>query len=144
MTVQTITSTAELRSICDELKGHDYITVDTEFMRTTTFFAQLCLVQIASENNSWIIDPLANGIDLTPLYDLMDGGPIKVFHAARQDLEIFYQAMGKVPHPIFDSQVAAMVCGYGDSVGYETRVKSIARQANVSFLMPCQMSPICV
>ena len=129
MTLTPITKTSELEALVQKLKSSDYLTIDTEFLRTTTFFAKLCLIQVANDECSHIIDPLAEGIDLTSFYELMDGGPIKVFHACRQDLEIFYHAMGKVPHPIFDSQVAAMVCGYGDSAGYETLVKSIARES---------------
>lgn len=129
MTITPITKTEDLIKLVDSLKNSQYITIDTEFLRTTTFFAKLCLIQVANDEGAHIIDPLANGLDLSCFYELMDGGPIKVFHASRQDLEIFYHAMGKVPSPIFDTQVAAMVCGYGDSAGYETLVKAIARES---------------
>lgn len=129
MTITPITTTDALNKAVEELKKSDYFTIDTEFLRTTTFFAKLCLIQVANDSVEYIIDPLAHNMDLTKFYELLDGGPIKVFHASRQDLEIFYHAMGKVPSPIFDTQVAAMVCGYGDSAGYETLVKAIARKS---------------
>lgn len=128
MTIHQITTTSALRDICARMNKSEYITIDTEFLRKTTYYAKLCLIQIADQNEAHIIDPLAHGIDLQPFYDLMDGGPMKVIHAARQDLEIFLHADGRLPHPIFDTQVAAMVCGYGDSVGYETLVKSISNE----------------
>lgn len=128
MTITPITNTDDLVKLVEKLKLSQYITIDTEFLRTTTFFAKLCLIQVANDEGAHIIDPLAEGLDLSSFYELMDGGPIKVFHASRQDLEIFYHVMGKVPSPIFDTQVAAMVCGYGDSAGYETLVKSIAKE----------------
>jgi ribonuclease D len=128
MTIHPITSTSALKDVCARMKKSEYIAIDTEFLRKTTYYAKLCLVQIADENEAHIIDPLAEGIELEAFYDLMDGGPMKVIHAARQDLEIFLHADGRLPNPIFDTQVAAMVCGYGDSVGYETLAKSIAGQ----------------
>ncbi len=100
-----------------------FVTVDTEFMRENTFWAQLCLIQMAGPGEAAIIDPLADGIDLEPFYRLMaDERVVKVFHAARQDIEIFVKHSGAVPHPIFDSQIAAMVCGYGDQVSYDQLV----------------------
>ncbi len=112
-----------------------YVTIDTEFMRERTYWPHLCLVQLAmpldesGTENAVLIDPMV-GLDLTPLFDLMKNRSVlKVFHAARQDIEIFVNLMGEVPSPIFDTQVAAMVCGYGDQAGYETLVKSIAGQA---------------
>ena len=122
-----ITTTQQLTDFCSRQQGADFITVDTEFMRERTFWPKLCLVQIGGASESVAIDPLAEGIDLTPLFDLMDDTKIlKVFHAARQDVEIFYNLTGRVPIPMFDTQVAAMVCGYGESVSYETLAASLA------------------
>ncbi|MDP6706114.1 MAG: ribonuclease D, partial [Alphaproteobacteria bacterium] len=104
------------------------ITVDTEFLRDRTFWPKLCLLQFATPEEARAVDPLADGIDLTPIFEVLrDSRVTKVFHAARQDLEIFYHQMGEVPGPIFDTQLAAMVAGYGDSVGYETLVNKIAK-----------------
>lgn len=123
-----ISDTAALAEFCHSLAGSAYITVDTEFMRERTYWARLCLVQVASAERAVAIDPLAAGIDLTPLFDVLATPDIvKVFHAARQDLEIFHQLMGKLPAPVFDTQVAAMVCGFGDQVGYETLVAKLAK-----------------
>lgn len=122
--IKTITSTDELSAVCGRFAKHDYVTVDTEFVRETTFWPDLALVQVASDEEAVLIDPLADGIDLTPLFDLMfDESVLKVFHAARQDLEIFFKLTGKVPGPLFDTQVAAMVCGFGDSIAYDQLVK---------------------
>lgn len=126
MSLQTITTTAALAEVCARFATHNYVTVDTEFVRETTFWPDLCMVQVASDDEAVLIDPLADGIDLTPLHDLMaDISVIKVFHAARQDVEIFFKLSGKVPEPMFDSQVAAMVCGFGDSIAYDQLVKRI-------------------
>ncbi len=123
-----ITDTADLDAFCRRLKGAEFVTVDTEFMREKTYWPQLCLVQVGGPDEARAIDPLAEGIDLTPLFDLMrDTSSLKVFHAARQDLEIFYNLMGDFPTPLFDTQVAAMVCGFGDSVGYETLATKLAK-----------------
>jgi len=123
-----ITTTGALTELCDRLGAGDYITIDTEFMRETTFWPKLCLVQIAGSDEAAIIDTLAEGVDLAPLGGLLaDPSVVKVFHAARQDIEIFYHLFGRVPAPLFDSQVAAMVCGFGDSVGYETLVARVAK-----------------
>ncbi len=122
-----ITDTAALKAFCERLTGADFITVDTEFMRETTYWAKLCLVQVAGPDEAYCIDPLAPGINLKPLYDLFaDPSVLKVFHAGRQDLEIFYTATGEVPAPVFDTQIAAMVCGFGDQVGYEALVSRLA------------------
>jgi len=122
-----ITDSAEVAAFCDRLKGEPYVTIDTEFMRERTYYAQLCLIQIAGRDEAAAIDPLAKGIDLEPVFELMaDESMLKVFHAARQDLEIFYHLTGRVPHPVFDTQVAAMVCGHGDQVGYEAIVRKVA------------------
>jgi len=122
-----ITDTATLTAFCDSLKGAEFVTVDTEFMRETTYWAKLCLVQIGGPDEARCIDPLAPDINLKPLYNLMaDHSILKVFHAGRQDLEIFFNAMGEVPAPVFDTQIAAMVCGFGDQVGYEALVSKLA------------------
>lgn len=130
--MEPITDTEELRALCEKLRQFEYVTVDTEFMRDSTYWPQLCLVQLAgpeTSDNGAAVDPLAEGIDLTPLFDLMqDESVVKVFHAARQDIEIFVHLSGKVPHPVFDTQVAAMVLGYGDQVGYETLVNKVVRK----------------
>ena len=129
MPVQTITTTPQLQALCDRLAQHSYVTVDTEFLREKTYYPKLCLIQVASDDESAIIDPLVDGIDLSPFWDLMDNGNVtKVFHAARQDLEIFYQLMERLPKNLFDTQIAAMVCGFGEQVGYETLVQKIAKQ----------------
>jgi ribonuclease D len=121
-----ITTTSALAAFCDSLNGADFVTIDTEFMRERTYYARLCLVQLGGPDRAVAIDPLAEGIDLSPLFDLLANPEIlKVFHAARQDIEIFVNLTGRVPCPIFDTQIAAMVCGYGDSVGYETLTGSL-------------------
>jgi len=126
--MDVITRTKDLAAFCERLSGEPALTIDTEFLRERTYWPKLCLVQMASRQEARAIDPLADGIDLAPLFSLMrETGVVKVFHAARQDLEIFYHLMGAVPRPIFDTQLAAMVAGYGDSVGYETLVNRIAK-----------------
>jgi ribonuclease D len=123
-----IADTAELAAFCQRLSSAPYITVDTEFMREKTYYPQLCLVQLAGPDEARAVDPLAPGIDLAPLFALMaDPNVLKVFHAARQDVEIFLHLSGAVPAPLFDTQVAAMVCGFGDSVGYETLASQLAK-----------------
>ena len=124
--MQIITTTDDLAALVIRLQNFPHITIDTEFLRESTFWPILCLIQIACEDESAIIDPLAKGIDLAPLFGLMqDETILKVFHAGRQDLEIFFHLNGEVPKPIFDTQVAAMVCGFGESVGYDTLVSKI-------------------
>jgi ribonuclease D len=130
--VTPITDTDALAQFCAEARDFPYVTVDTEFLRERTYYAQLCLVQLArpgkGDEGAVLVDTLAQGLDLAPLYELFrDSAVVKVFHAARQDLEIFYTLDGVIPQPFFDTQVAAMVCGYGDQVGYETLVRQIAR-----------------
>ena len=130
--MQTITTTEALADYCARAARHPYVTVDTEFLRERTYYSKLCLVQLAvpgeGEGDAVLVDPLAEGVSLEPLYALFrDAGVVKVFHAARQDLEIFYVDAGLIPHPLFDTQVAAMVAGYGDQVGYETLVRRIAK-----------------
>jgi len=121
-----ISDTQALADFCDRIRTAEYLTVDTEFMREKTYWPILCLVQVASPDEAKCIDALAPDIDLGPLFDLMaDERILKVFHAARQDLEIFYHLAGKLPKPVFDTQVAAMVCGFGDSVGYETLITKL-------------------
>ncbi|QKV18390.1 ribonuclease D [Oricola thermophila] len=124
--MKPIESTEELSAACARLAQHPFITIDTEFIRETTFWPELCLVQLASTEEAVLVDPLAKGIDLGPLFDLMaDTSVLKVFHAARQDIEIFFKLTGKVPDPVFDTQVAAMVCGFGDAIAYDQLVKRI-------------------
>ncbi|MEO1538981.1 MAG: ribonuclease D [Pseudomonadota bacterium] len=130
--MQEITTTDALAQFCDRARGEDYVTIDTEFLRERTYYAQLCLVQMAlpgrGEDDAVLVDVLAEGIDLEPLYALLrDSSVVKVFHAARQDVEIFYQMGQVIPDPLFDTQVAAMVCGFGEQVGYETLVRRIAK-----------------
>lgn len=130
--MQTITTTDELAKFCIEAAKRPYVTVDTEFLRERTYYSKLCLIQLAYQdekgNDAVLVDPLVDGLSLEPLYDLFrDVGVVKVFHAARQDLEIFFVDAGIIPTPLFDTQVAAMVCGYGDQAGYETLVRKIAQ-----------------
>lgn len=123
-----ITDTKALADFCDRLKDTPYITVDTEFMRERTYWPVLCLIQVAGPDEARGIDAMADGIDLAPLLDLFANEDIlKVFHAGRQDLEIFFNLMDKLPHPVFDTQVAAMVCGFGDQVGYETLIARLTK-----------------
>lgn len=127
MCMTIITTSHALKEFCDRLSKAKMITVDTEFIRDKTYWPRLCLIQAADDEGPAAIDVLAENIDLTPFYDLLhDPDIIKVMHAGRQDIEIFYHATGKIPAPLFDTQIAAMVCGYGDQVGYETLVRSIA------------------
>ncbi len=124
--MQIITTTSDLETVCARLAGAGFITVDTEFMRDSTFYSKLCLIQMAGPQDEIVVDPLAPGIDLTSFYDLMRNKKVvKVFHAARQDIEIFWHDAKSIPDPLFDTQVAAMVCGFGDSVGYETLVNRL-------------------
>jgi ribonuclease D len=125
--MELITESAALAAFCGRQAGADFITVDTEFLRDKTYWPQLCLVQIAGPAEAAAIDTLAPGLDLAPLVTLMaEPAVLKVFHAARQDIEIFFHLSGSVPHPVFDSQVAAMVCGFGDAVSYETLATKLA------------------
>ncbi|MBB6179075.1 ribonuclease D [Pseudorhizobium flavum] len=119
-----IETTAALEDACAKLAQSDFITIDTEFLRETTFWPQLCLIQMASPTTEVLVDPLAKGLDLKPFFELMANSKVvKVFHAARQDIEIIHHLGNLVPHPIFDTQVAAMVCGFGDSVSYDQLVQ---------------------
>jgi ribonuclease D len=118
--MNVITSSAKLAAACERLARHPYVTVDTEFMRETTYYPKLCLLQVASVEEALLIDPLEQGLDLTPFFSLLqDERVVKVFHAARQDIEIFWHMARTIPKPLFDTQIAAMVCGYGDQVSYE-------------------------
>jgi len=121
-----ITTTSELAAACERLAKHQVITVDTEFLRETTYYPLLCVVQMASADEAVVVDALAPGIDLKPFFELMSNEAVlKVFHAARQDIEIVWHLSGTIPHPIFDTQVAAMVLGYGDSIAYDALVDRV-------------------
>ncbi len=121
---EMITDTEALNAACEQLHQSSFVTVDTEFLRESTFWAKLCLIQIASPQAAFIIDPLADGLNLDRFFHLMeDESVMKVFHAARQDVEIFVHLNGTVPKPLFDSQIAAMVCGYGDQISYDQLVR---------------------
>ena len=123
-----IATTHDLTEFCRRLSAHPYITVDTEFLRETTFWPKLCVVQLASEDEAAAVDALADGIDLQPLFDLMaNPNVVKVFHAARQDVEIFWNLAKLVPMPLFDTQVAAMVCGFGDQISYSDLVQTVTK-----------------
>lgn len=127
--MSVITTSKALKELCMRLEKSDYVTVDTEFLRDKTYYSILCLIQIADDNEFHAIDTLAAGIDLTPFYDLMENEKVlKVFHAAKQDIEIFVNMAGVVPKPLFDSQIASMVCGFGDSIGYEKLVMALCNQ----------------
>jgi ribonuclease D len=127
--ITPIRTTGELAAICRTLAKADYVAVDTEFMREATYWPKLCLVQIAGPEAQAVVDPLAPDIDLSPLFELMRNGAVtKVFHAARQDIEIIYNMAGIIPLPIFDTQVAAMVCGFGEAASYGALVKRLLRK----------------
>lgn len=118
-----ITTTAELSEACATLARAEFVTVDTEFIRETTFWPELCLIQMASDDLAVLVDPLGGDIDLAPFFALMaDPGVVKVFHAARQDIEIIYKLGQVIPAPLFDTQIAAMVCGFGESIAYDQLV----------------------
>ncbi len=132
--MKIITKTADLDAFCKECATQEYVTVDTEFLRERTYYSKLCLIQMAykgqGNENAVLIDPLSDELSLDPLYELFQNeAVVKVFHAARQDLEIFFVDKEVIPSPLFDTQVAAMVCGYGEQVGYETLVRKIANEA---------------
>ncbi len=127
--MKVISDTGLLAEACAVLAGADFVTIDTEFMRETTFWPDLCLIQMAGGPEEVIVDTLAEGLDLQPFFDLMaNENVLKVFHAARQDVEIIHYLGGIIPHPIFDTQIAAMVCGFGESVSYVMLVKKILKQ----------------
>ncbi len=124
--MEPIISTAVLADFCKRAAGYEFVTVDTEFLRETTYWPKLCLLQIATSDEAVLVDPLADGLSLAPFVELLANDKVvKVFHAARQDIEIFVKLTGKVPVNIFDTQIAASVCGFGDSVSYDNLVRSI-------------------
>jgi ribonuclease D len=126
--MRLITETAELSEFCASLAKAKFVTVDTEFMRERTYWPILCLIQLGGPDDAAAVDAQAEGIDLTPVYELMRNRDVlKVFHAARQDLEIFHKNMGDMPKPVFDTQVAAMVCGFGDQAAYDTLAAKLAK-----------------
>ncbi|MFN9545011.1 MAG: ribonuclease D, partial [Alphaproteobacteria bacterium] len=121
-----VTSNEDLAAACERFAGAPYVAIDTEFMRDTTYWPRLCLVQAAIPGHAVAIDPLAPGLDLKPFLEILKRPDcVKVFHAARQDIEIFYHMAGVIPAPLFDTQVAAMVCGFGDAAAYETLVREL-------------------
>src|SRR5690349_2678104 len=122
-----ITDQGELTKLCTHLSQFPFITIDTEFLREKTYYPKLCLVQVSDpDGNAAAIDPIDSKLDLQPLFDLfLDPRVLKVIHSGRQDLEIFFNLTGKVVTPFFDTQIAAMVCGYGDSIGYENLVRGL-------------------
>lgn len=124
-----ISRTSDLADACQRLAMHDFVAVDTEFMREQTFWPRLCLIQMAGPDGEFIVDPMAADLDLAPFFELMaNSSVVKVFHAARQDVEIVHYKAGIVPTPLFDTQVAAMVCGFGDSISYVNLVKRIVNR----------------
>ena len=131
--MQTLTTKAELDAFCTRAQDYPYVTIDTEFLRERTYYSKLCLLQMAvpgdGEADAVLVDPLSSEMLLEPLYRLFrDTSVVKVFHAARQDLEIFWNDAEIFPTPLFDTQIAAMVCGFGEQVGYETLVRKIVKQ----------------
>ena len=130
--MEIISKTKDLEAFCKVASEKDFVTIDTEFIREKTYYADLCLIQMAfiaknNETDAILIDPLSSQISLSPLFDLMQNNKVlKVFHAARQDLEIFFSLSGFIPKPFFDTQVAAMVCGFGDQISYEKLVKEFS------------------
>ena len=126
--MRVIETNEALAAFLAELASSPYLALDTEFLRDQTYYPKLCLIQVAAPGMEAIIDPLAPGIDLKPFYDLIARPDIvKVLHASRQDIEIFYLQGGVLPDPLFDSQIAAMVCGFGDAASYETLARKIAK-----------------
>ncbi len=127
--MRLITKTADLEALRQELARQPFVAVDTEFMRETTYWPKLCLIQAAAPGVEAVIDPLAEGLNLKPFLELLaDTNALKVFHAARQDLEIFLKLGGALPHPVFDTQIAAMACGYGDTVAYDALVQQVLKR----------------
>jgi ribonuclease D len=128
--IEPIISTEALAAFCVRMAAEAFVTVDTEFLRESTYYPKLCLIQVAGKGEAALIDPLAEGIDLAPFFALMANvSVLKVFHAAKQDFEILYLLAGALPHPVIDTQIAAMVCGFGDQVGYEAIVRKLVGAA---------------
>jgi ribonuclease D len=128
--IEPIITTEALAAFCTRMASEDFVTVDTEFLRETTYYPKLCLIQVAGKDEAVLIDPLADGLDLAPFFALMaDVKVLKIFHAAKQDFEILYILNGALPHPVIDTQIAAMVCGFGDQVGYEAIVRKLVGAA---------------
>ena len=126
--MKLLTENDELAAVCERFSRHEFVTVDTEFLRETTFWPKVCVIQIASPEEAIAIDALAEGIDLSPFFSLMAKSEVvKVFHAARQDIEIIWRLGRLIPAPLFDTQVAAMVCGFGEQASYLDLVKAITR-----------------
>ena len=124
--MELIKTNEELVEVCESISKEKFITIDTEFIREKTYWSKLCLIQICTHDKEIIIDPLENDIDLKPFIKILNKKSIlKVLHSGRQDIEIFYKMSGKIPQPIFDTQIAAMVCGFGEAVGYEKLVDKI-------------------
>jgi ribonuclease D len=124
--MELLTSTDALAEFCARAQEFDFVTVDTEFLRETTYWPKLCLLQAATPDEAILVDPLADGLSLAPFFELLANPKVvKVFHAARQDVEIFVKLAGVVPQNIFDTQIAASVCGFGDSVSYDNLVRSV-------------------
>jgi ribonuclease D len=128
--IEPIITTKALAAFCLRMAAEEFVTVDTEFLRETTYYPKLCLIQVAGKDEAVLIDPLADGLDLAPFFALMaDEKVLKVFHAAKQDFEILYILNRALPHPVIDTQIAAMVCGFGDQVGYEAIVRKLVGAA---------------
>src|SRR3712207_2772655 len=125
--MEPIVATADLEALCTRLSLEPFIAVDTEFMRETTYWPKLCLIQVAGPDEAAVIDPLAEGLDLAPLLNLLrDETLMKVFHAGRQDIEIFNN-LGVIPAPVFDTQIAAMAAGYGEQIAYDALVRQMLK-----------------
>lgn len=126
--MKIITKTSDLKDLCERAAQESFVTLDTEFVRETTYWSQLCLIQLGLSEGAFIIDPLSKELDLTPFFDLLQNPHlVKVVHSGRQDVEIFYHMSGQIPAQLFDTQIAAMVCGFGDSVGYDVLVQYYAK-----------------
>lgn len=136
--MKIIENTKDLISFCKEISCEEFVTVDLEFLREKTYYAKLCLIQVATKNTAAIIDPLAKDIELEAFYAVLHNPEIvKVFHSGRQDIEIIYNMAGFIPEPLFDTQIAAQVCGFGESISYENLVKNIL---NVELDKSCRLS----
>jgi ribonuclease D len=126
--MKIITKTSDLKDLCERATLETFVTLDTEFVRETTYWSQLCLIQLGLSEEAFIIDPLSKELDLTPFFELLQNPHlVKVVHSGRQDVEIFYHMSGQIPAQLFDTQIAAMVCGFGESVGYDVLVQSYVK-----------------